>query len=81
MGDSERAAGTVAELMWRDEDMELGQVCPYKVRAWRHALFKAPFLHSESLACVADQAGLWQYHLGACRCRPSHPQGDRRRAF
>ena len=31
MSDGMRQAGTVVELMWRDEDMEPGQVCPYKV--------------------------------------------------
>lgn len=28
-----RKAGEVVQLMWRDDDMEQGQVCPYKVRA------------------------------------------------
>ena len=27
------AAGTVLQLMWRDDEMEQGQVCPYKVSA------------------------------------------------
>ena len=31
-GNEEWQAGTVRQLMWRDEDMEQGQVCPYKVR-------------------------------------------------
>ena len=26
-----RKAGVVSQLMWRDEEMEQGQVCPYKV--------------------------------------------------
>ena len=25
-------SGTVLELMWRDNEMEQGQVCPYKVK-------------------------------------------------
>ena len=28
-----KKAGEVVELMWRDAEMEQGQVCPYKVRA------------------------------------------------
>eukprot|EP01052_Picozoa_sp_SAG31_P010981 SAG31_NODE_611_length_13558_cov_224.959730_17_plen_251_part_00 len=31
MSSGERQGGTVAQLMWRDEEMEPGQVCPYKV--------------------------------------------------
>jgi len=35
-------AGTVAELMWRAEDMAQGQVCPYKVRLLACALGARP---------------------------------------
>jgi len=31
MSGGEWQGGTVRELMWRDDDMEQGQVCPYKV--------------------------------------------------
>ena len=32
MGEGMWKPGTVTELMWRDEEMEQGQVCPYKVK-------------------------------------------------
>ena len=32
MSGGERKSGTVIQLMWRDEEMDQGQVCPYKVR-------------------------------------------------
>jgi len=38
------AAGTVLQLMWRDDEMEQGQVCPYKVRLDDgHGITWAPF--------------------------------------
>ena len=41
MGDDVgRRAGTVVQLLWRDEEMEQGQVCPYKV--WRPASVACP---------------------------------------
>ena len=32
MSNGKWLAGTVVDRMWRDEEMEQGQVCPYKVR-------------------------------------------------
>ena len=31
MGEGVYKAGVVQELLWRDDEMEQGQVCPYKV--------------------------------------------------
>ena len=31
MGEGVRKAGVVQELLWRSDEMEQGQVCPYKV--------------------------------------------------
>lgn len=31
MGGGEWKAGTIMQLMWRDDDMDQGQVCPYKI--------------------------------------------------
>lgn len=38
------APGSVLQLMWRDEEMDQGQVCPYKVSAtrWRRSRTPAP---------------------------------------
>ena len=32
MGEGKRLAGTVADVMYRDSEMEQGQVCPYYVK-------------------------------------------------
>ena len=42
MSGGERMAGTVVQLMWRDTEMEQGQVCPYKVRLDNGSVTWAP---------------------------------------
>ena len=46
MGGGVRKAGVVTAVMYRDEEMEQGQVCPYKVRARTRARARACGLHA-----------------------------------
>jgi len=43
MTGGKREAGTVTELLWRDEDMAEGQVCPYKVKLDNGGVTWAPY--------------------------------------
>jgi len=49
-----REKGTVVALMWRDDDMEKGQVCPYKVKLDSGGITWAPFDEDECIRKVED---------------------------
>ena len=73
--------GTVLEARWRDEEMEQGQVCPYKVRSfmWERARCRHPAMVPRGLVpgtifvdlapyvalLVAGPAGQRRHHVGA----------------
>ena len=69
MGGGEWQPGTVRQLMWRDEDMEQGQVCPYKVS--RHSTRTVSKLRTPACNCadrvasVTGRVGHWHDHVGA----------------
>lgn len=55
MGGGERMAGVITELMYRDKDMEQGQVCPYKIKLDDGTSTWAPFDEDEVIRLESNK--------------------------